>query len=490
MSFWKTITRKEDPRVYDNKDGHLVRSLKVRDFLALGVGTIVSTSIFTLPGEVAAMHTGPSVVISFLIAAIVAGLVAFAYAEMAAAMPFAGSAYSWINVVFGEFFGWVAGWALLAEYFIALAFVGSGLSANFRALFVPLGWKLPASLSNAFGTEGGVVDIVSVVVIILVALLISRGVSQAARVENLLVILKVFVILLFIVVGLTAIKASNFMPFIPQYHETANGAFGGWQGIYAGVSMIFLSYIGFDSIAANSAEAINPQKTMPRGILGSLVIAVVLFIAVSLVLIGVLPYQQYANSAEPVGLALRTAHHSGVATVVQTIAVLGMFTALIGMSMAGSRLIYSFGRDGMLPKWLGKLDKHNRPNRALWTLTVGAVLIGAFFPFAFLSQLISAGTLIAFMFVSLGIYALRRREGKDIPNPSFKMPFYPVLPALGFLASLLVFMGLDYQAKLYAGIWFVFGLIIYFAYGMRHSSMAKKEDGQNVKNETEAGKNK
>ena len=380
MSFWKTITRKEDPRVYDNKDGHLVRSLKVRDFLALGVGTIVSASIFTLPGEVAAMHTGPSVVISFLIAAIVAGLVAFAYAEMAAAMPFAGSAYSWINVVFGEFFGWVAGWALLAEYFIALAFVGSGLSANFRALFVPLGWKLPASLSNAFGTEGGVVDIVSVVVIILVALLISRGVSQAARVENLLVILKVFAILLFIVVGLTAIKASNFMPFIPQYHETANGAFGGWQGIYAGVSMIFLSYIGFDSIAANSAEAINPQKTMPRGILGSLVIAVVLFIAVSLVLIGVLPYQQYANSAEPVGLALRTAHHSGVATVVQTIAVLGMFTALIGMSMAGSRLIYSFGRDGMLPKWLGKLDKHNRPNRALWTLTVGAVLIGAFFP--------------------------------------------------------------------------------------------------------------
>ena len=331
MSFWKTITRKEDPRVYDNKDGHLVRSLKVRDFLALGVGTIVSTSIFTLPGEVAAMHTGPSVVISFLIAAIVAGLVAFAYAEMAAAMPFAGSAYSWINVVFGEFFGWVAGWALLAEYFIALAFVGSGLSANFRALFVPLGWKLPASLSNAFGTEGGVVDIVSVVVIILVALLISRGVSQAARVENLLVILKVFAILLFIVVGLTAIKASNFMPFIPQYHETANGAFGGWQGIYAGVSMIFLSYIGFDSIAANSAEAINPQKTMPRGILGSLVIAVVLFIAVSLVLIGVLPYQQYANSAEPVGLALRTAHHSGVATVVQTIAVLGMFTALIGI---------------------------------------------------------------------------------------------------------------------------------------------------------------
>ena len=474
MSFWKTITRKEDPQVYANKDGHLVRSLKVRDFLALGVGTIVSTSIFTLPGEVAAMHTGPAVAISFLLAAVVAGLVAFAYAEMSAAMPFAGSAYSWINVVFGEFFGWIAGWALLAEYFIALAFVGSGLSANFRALIAPLGLKLPASLSNAFGTDGGIVDLVSVVVIALVAALISRGVSRAARVENVLVVLKVFAVLLFIVVGLTALHAANYVPFVPKYHETTNGPFGGWQGIYAGVSMIFLSYIGFDSIAANSAEAINPQKTMPRGILGSLVIAVVLFVAVSLVLVGMLPYSKYANSAEPVGLALRAAGHGGVATVVQTIAVVGMFTALIGMSMAGSRLIYSFGRDGMLPKWLGKLDKSNRPNRALWTLTIVGILIGAFFPFAFLSQLISAGTLIAFMFVSIGIYPLRRREGKDINDPAFKVPLYPVLPALGFLASLMVFLGLDYQAKLYAGIWFVLGLVIYLAYGVRHSYLSKK----------------
>ena len=474
MSFWKTITRKEDPQVYANKDGHLVRSLKVRDFLALGVGTIVSTSIFTLPGEVAAMHTGPAVAISFLLAAVVAGLVAFAYAEMSAAMPFAGSAYSWINVVFGEFFGWITGWALLAEYFIALAFVGSGLSANFRALIAPLGLKLPASLSNAFGTDGGIVDLVSVVVIALVAALISRGVSRAARVENVLVVLKVFAVLLFIVVGLTALHAANYVPFVPKYHETTNGPFGGWQGIYAGVSMIFLSYIGFDSIAANSAEAINPQKTMPRGILGSLVIAVVLFVAVSLVLVGMLPYSKYANSAEPVGLALRAAGHGGVATVVQTIAVVGMFTALIGMSMAGSRLIYSFGRDGMLPKWLGKLDKSNRPNRALWTLTIVGILIGAFFPFAFLSQLISAGTLIAFMFVSIGIYPLRRREGKDINDPAFKVPLYPVLPALGFLASLMVFLGLDYQAKLYAGIWFVLGLVIYFAYGVRHSYLSKK----------------
>lgn len=474
LRLWQIMNRKEDPHIYENKDGHLVRSLKVRDILALGVGTIVSASIFTLPGEVAAMHTGPAVTISFILAALAAGLVAFAYAEMAAAMPFAGSAYSWINVIFGEFWGWVAGWALLAEYIIALAFVGSGLSANFRALIAPLGWRLPSFLANPSGTKGGFIDLISTLAIILVAILISNGVSRASRVENTLVALKVFAILLFVVVGATAIKGSNYVPFIPKYRMTANGPFGGWQGIYAGVAMIFLSYIGFDSVAANSAEAVQPQKTMPRGIIGSLIIAVVLFVSVSLVLVGIMPYAKYAGNAEPVGLALRYAGHSIIAVVVQAIAVLGMFTALIGMSMAGSRLLYSFGRDGMLPKWLGKLDKNHRPNNAVLILTIISVLIGAIFSFSSLSQLISAGTLIAFMFVSLGIYPLRKREGKDIANPSFKMPFYPVLPLLAFLAALVVFLGLDYQAKTYAGLWFLIGVIIYLTYGLHHASLNQK----------------
>lgn len=476
MSFFSNFTRKEDPAVYQDKDSHLARVLEVKDFLALGVGTIVSTSIFTLPGVVAAQHAGPAVALSFLVAAIVAGLVAFAYAEMSAAMPFAGSAYSWINVIFGEGFGWIAGWALLAEYFIAVAFVGSGLSANFRGLVAPLGIKFPNALANPLGTDGGIIDITSVVVILLVAFLLARGVSSAARVENILVVLKVLAVLMFIVVGATAIHAQNYVPFIPAHHVNPDGTqFGGWQGIYAGVSMIFLSYIGFDSIAANSAEAKNPQKTMPRGILGSLVIAVVLFVAVALVLVGMFHYSDYANNAEPVGWALRHSGHEIVATVVQAIAVIGMFTALIGMMLAGSRLVYSFGRDGMLPKWLGKLNKDNLPNHALATITVVGVVIGSLFPFAFLSQLISAGTLIAFMFVSLGIYRLRPREGKDIPDPAFKMPLYPVLPFIGFLGALAVFWGLDVDAKIYALVWFIVGIIVYFCYGMRHSYLNKKD---------------
>ena len=469
-SFTERMLRKEDPSVYEIKDGHLERTLRVRDFIALGVGTIVSTAIFTLPGTVAAQHAGPAVVLSFLGAAVVAGLVAFAYAEMASAMPFAGSAYSWINVIFGEFFGWIAGWALLAEYFIAVAFVGSGLSANFRGLIEPLGLVLPKSLANPLGTNGGVIDLVSLVVILMVAFLLSRGVSEAARVENILVVAKVLAVLLFIVVGLTAIHPRNYVPFIPKYHLNPDGsAFGGWQGIYAGVSMIFLSYIGFDSIAANSAEAKDPSKTMPRGILGSLAIAVVLFVAVAAVLVGMFHYPVYANNAEPVGWALRQSGHGVIAAVIQAIACIGMFTALIGMMMAGSRLIYSFGRDGLLPQWLGQLNKNKLPNHALLAITIVAVIIGSLFPFAFLNQLISAGTLIAFMFVSIGIYGLRKREGQDIKDPDFKMPFYPVMPALAFLGALIVFGGLSNDAKIYAAGWFVFGLIIYFAYGMQHS---------------------
>ena len=474
-SFLRRILLKEDPSVYEDKDSHLPRVLKVRDFLALGVGTIVSTSIFTLPGVVAADHAGPAVALSCLLASIVAGLVAFAYAEMAAAMPFAGSAYSWINVVFGEVFGWIAGWALLAEYFIAVAFVASGLSANFRGLLATFGMSIPNALANPFGTNGGIVDIIAVVVMILVGALLSRGVSEAARVERILVVLKVLAILAFIAIGATAIHIQNYIPFIPAHKVLPDGSeFGGWKGVYTGVSTIFLAYIGFDSIAANSAEAKDPERTMPRGIIGSLIIAVILFVSVSLVLVGMFNYKKYAGNAAPVGWALQTAGHPLAATIIEAVAVVGMFTALIGMMMAGSRLLYSFGRDGMLPKSLGKLNKNKLPNNALLVLTVIGIVIGSVFPFSFLSQLISAGTLIAFMFVSLGIYRLRPREGVDIANPAFKMPLYPVLPALAFLGALIVFMGLDIQAKLYSGAWFVIGIIIYLGYGMRHSVLNKR----------------
>ncbi|QIL50190.1 amino acid permease [Weissella coleopterorum] len=468
MKIWEQMWQKESAANYEDKDARLQRVLGVKDFLALGVGTIVSASIFTLPGVIAASHAGPGVVISFILAALVAGLIAFAYAEMASAMPFAGSAYSWINVLFGEFLGWLVGWALLAEYFIALAFVGAGLSANLRGLLAEFGLQVPKAFVTPI-VDGGFGDLISIVSILMVTILLSRGVKNATRVELFLVIAKVFAILLFIVVGLTAFHASNLHPFIPQYDPSIKpGPYGGWQGIWAGVSGIFLSYIGFDAIAANSAEAKNPGKTMPRGILGSLLIAVVLFSAVSLVLVGMFKASAYAGNAEPVAWALRQAGHPVVAAIVAMIAVVGMLSALIGMSMAGSRLVYSFGRDGLLPKSLGHLNQAQLPNVGLWTVAIVAIVITAFFEFSQLAQLISAGTLFAFIFVALGIYRLRPREGHDLTDPAFKMPLYPILPMVAALFALFVLLGLGIDAKLMMLGWFVLGLIVYFAYGMKH----------------------
>lgn len=463
---------KANPNVFEKKDSHLKKTLGTRDFLALGLGTIISTSIFTLPGQVAAKYAGPAVIFSFLIAAVVAGLVAFAYAEMSSALPYAGSAYSWISILFGQGWGWIAGWALLAEYFIAVAFVGSGFSATFREFLGTFHVSLPASISNTMGSNGGVVDLISLIAMAVAALIVWRGANDAGIVSQILVILKVVAVLTFIVVGLTAIHPANYTPFIPA-HNAATG-FGGFQGIMSGVAAIFLAYIGFDSIAANSAEAKNAKKTMPRGILGSLVIAFVLFSAVTLILVGMHKYSDYAGQAAPITWALSHAGFTTVAQIVSVIADAGMFVALLGMILAGSRLFYAFGRDGLLPPVLGKLDKRGLPTNGLILLTLIAILVGSFFPFAFLASLISAGTLIAFIFVSLAVFALRRREGKDLSGTGYKMPFYPVLPALGAIFSIIVFALLGRDAQIGAGIWFVLGLIVYFAYGVRHGKTEQK----------------
>jgi len=463
---------KASPVSFTESDRHLRKTLGVKEMLALGIGTIVSTAIFTLPGIVAANHAGPAVAISFVIAAIVAGLAAFAYAEFASALPFAGSAYSWANVVFGEVFGWIAGWALLAEYFIAVAFVASGWSANFKLFLASHHLALPKALAGSFvAGNGGIIDISSLFAVLIVAILLWRGTNTTARVENVLVIGKVAVILIFIAVGLTAIHPSNYVPFIPAHK--AGTEFGGWTCIFAGGSQIFLAYIGFDSIAANSAEAKNPKKTMPRGIIGSLIIATILFVTVALVLVGMFPYSKYANNAAPAAWALLKSGHVFTSNLLSIVALIGMFTAIIGMMLAGSRLLYAFGRDGLLPSFLGKVNDRGLPNNALLALSVIAILIGSVFSFTELAGLISAGTLIAFIIVSLGVYALRPREGKDIQEPGFKMPFYPVLPALAALGSGFIFYELDNQAKIYAFGWFALGLVIYAIYGAKHSKLSQ-----------------
>ncbi|KRM30019.1 APC family amino acid-polyamine-organocation transporter [Limosilactobacillus panis DSM 6035] len=461
--FWK-----QNPGVYQQKDAKLTPSLRTIDLIGLGTGMVVGTAIFTLPGIVAAEHTGPAVPLAFIVAAIGAGLSALAYAEMSSVLPFAGSAFSWINVLFGEFFGWVAGWALLAEYLISVAFVASGWSAYMQGFLASLEIKLPVALTGGFNpAKGSYVDILAALAILVVGILISRGVHQVSRIENFIVSIKLLVIIMFVVVGMTAIQTKNYVPFIPPHKPGTS--FGGWHGIIAGTAQIFIAYVGFDAIAANTAETKNPQKTMPRGLIGTLVLGTGFFIAVSLVLVGMFKYSRYANNAEPAAWALRQSGHYLTANLLSIVAIVGIFSALIAILLASSRLIYAFGRDGLLPKTLGVVDGRHVPNHALWVITFLAMILGSVFPFTFLATLVSAGTLVAFIFVSLGIYALRPREGKDLPDAQFKMPWYPVLPTISALFSAVIFWGLNRDAKILMVGWFVVGLVIYFAYGLRHS---------------------
>ncbi|USS90506.1 APC family permease [Fructilactobacillus carniphilus] len=474
---WERITRKASAQGLLDQDSRLEPHMTTKDLLGLGLGMVVGTAIFTLPGIVAAEHTGPAVALAFLVGGVGAGLAALAYAEMAATLPVAGSAFSWISVLFGEGFGWIAGWLMLSEYFLAITFVASGWSAYVQGFLGEFGIHLPSYLASGYNPKtGGVFDLFAALSIILVSLLLSRKMAGVNKLENVLVILKVAVVVMFIVVGLTAIHPANYHPFIPAHRPGT--AFGGFTGILAGAAQVFVAYGGFDVIASNTAETKDPGKNMPRGILGTLIIGSLLFVGVSLVLVGMFKYSTYAGNAEPSAWALRQTGHLLTANLLSLVAIVGIFASLIGTQLASSRLVYAFGRDGLLPRKLGRVNKKHNPANALLVVTVAAVLVGAMLPFTFLANLVSAGTLISFMFVSLGIYALRPREGKDLPVPKFRMPLYPVLPALSALVSFVIFWELSNDAKLLTLAWFVIGLLIYIFYGARHSKTAHGQSEQ------------
>jgi APA family basic amino acid/polyamine antiporter len=466
-NFWAQFWVKEDPQNYADKDGKLQPVLGTREMIALGVGTVVGAGIFTMPGIVAADYAGPAVVLSFIIAAVIAGLAALAYSEFASALPFAGSVYTWANVIFGEFVGWIAGWAILAEYVLALALVSASVSAHFQGLLGTMGVELPKQLTAAFSSANGTYfDLFSIIALLIVGHLVSRGMKGAARVENVLVIAKVAAILVFVVVGLTAVQVANWVPFIPAHK--AGTSFGGMTGVLAGASQVFFAYLGFDMIAANSAEVKDAQKTMPKAILGTLLIATALFVAVAAVLTGMFHYSDYAGNAEPAAWALKQAGHVLISNVIAAVAVVTLFSGLIGLMIGGSRLVYSFGRDQMLPGVFGKLDKKGLPFNAVTVLTIVGILLGAIFPVGMLANLVSAGTLVAFVIASWGILRLRKRT--DIDHSGFKVPFYPVLPVIATIASAGLLLTLSRDAQILIALWIVLGAVVYVLYGRRHSA--------------------
>ena len=460
------IFRKESLDRYLGADKLFVKTMNARDLMAIGIGTVIGTGIFILPGTIAAKQAGPGVSLSFLLSAIVCAFAAMCYAEFASALPVAGSAYSYGNVVFGEFFGWLLGWALVLEYMLAVASVSTGWAAYFNSFIESFGLKIPHALSGPFDpAHGTYINIVAVVIVLLITVMLSRGLQSSVRVNNIAVVIKVAIILIFIVAGLFFIKPKNYHPFLP-YHMS---------GVIHGATIGFFAYLGFDCVSSSAAEVKNPKRNMPLGIIGTLGIVTLLYMGVAIVLTGMVKYTRL-DVANPVSYALQLVHQNWLAELLSIGALIGMFTMMVAMIYSSSRLIYAIGRDGLLPAFLGKLDKKSHsPQVALWIVAVIIATMGGLVSLDQLTSLVNIGTLFAFTLVSFGIIPLRRR--KDIGNRGgFKVPLYPFIPILSGLLCLSMMTQLQLETYIGAGIWFTLGIIIYFTYGYWHSKLNDKQN--------------
>lgn len=460
------IFRKESLDRYLGADKLFVKTMNARDLMAIGIGTVIGTGIFILPGTIAAKQAGPGVSLSFLLSAIVCAFAAMCYAEFASALPVAGSAYSYGNVVFGEFFGWLLGWALVLEYMLAVASVSTGWAAYFNSFIESFGLKIPHALSGPFDpAHGTYINIVAVVIVLLITVMLSRGLQSSVRVNNIAVVIKVAIILIFIVAGLFFIKPKNYHPFLP-YHMS---------GVIHGATIGFFAYLGFDCVSSSAAEVKNPKRNMPLGIIGTLGIVTLLYMGVAIVLTGMVKYTRL-DVANPVSYALQLVHQNWLAELLSIGALIGMFTMMVAMIYSSSRLIYAIGRDGLLPVFLGKLDKKSHsPQVALWIVAVIIATMGGLVSLDQLTSLVNIGTLFAFTLVSFGIIPLRRR--KDIGNRGgFKVPLYPFIPILSGLLCLAMMTQLQLETYIGAGIWFTLGIIIYFTYGYWHSKLNDKQN--------------
>lgn len=455
--------RKKIEELLQNKGTiQLKKTLGAFDLILLGVGAIVGTGIFILPGTVAATHAGPGIVFSFIIAAIVCAFAGMCYSEFASSVPVTGSAYTYGYIVFGEIIAWLVGWALLLEYGLAVAAVATGWSSYLNSLLAGFHIVLPQAISGAFNPAAGTyINVPAILIIFATAFLLTLGIKESTRFNSWMVFLKVAVILLFIGVGVFYVKPTNWEPFLPF----------GISGVFSGAALVFFAYLGFDAVSSAAEEVKNPQRNMPIGIIGSLLICTVLYVAVSMVLTGIVPYHAL-NVSDPVSYVMQMVHQDWIAGIISLGAVVGMMTVILVMSYGGTRLLYALGRDGLLPKSMAELSpKFKTPVKNTWIFAILVAFCAGFVPLSKLAELVNMGTLVAFTIVSIGVVYLRKN--KNIPSGGFQVPFFPVLPILSFLLCLFLISQLSVLTWIACSIWFIIGLIVYLVYGRKHSEMNK-----------------
>jgi APA family basic amino acid/polyamine antiporter len=477
----------------------LKRALSAMNLTMLGIGAIIGAGIFVLTGLAAALHAGPAVPLSFVVAAIACGLAGLCYAEMASTVPVAGSAYTYSYATMGEFAAWIIGWDLVLEYAMGAATVGVGWSGYFVSLLdyfglhlptavtsAPLRWCTAADVTNAvaacvqpgWNRTGSLFNLPAVLIVLLATTILVIGIRESAKVNNLIVILKLAVVVLFVIFGFQYVNPDNWKPFIPPN----TGTFGeyGWSGIFRGAGLIFFAYIGFDAVSTAAQEAKNPQRDMPKGILGSLGICTVLYVLVSLTLTGLVRYDKL-NVAHPVAYAVEQVQQlSWLRPFITLGAVLGLGSVVLVMLLGQSRVFYAMSRDGLIGPWAGKVHPKFR-TPYLSTIYVGlivAVVTGTF-PIQILGELVNIGTLLAFVLVCFGVWILRVKR-PDLDRP-FRTPLVPLVPILGVLACLGLMATLPADTWLRLFVWLLIGLVIYFSYGRKHSVLQREREKQGLK---------
>ncbi|MCA9765016.1 MAG: amino acid permease [Carnobacterium sp.] len=442
----------------------LRKELKTVDLILLGLGAIVGTGIFVITGTAAANTAGPALIISFVIAAFSCILSALCYAEFASRVPIGGGAYGYIYTIFGELFGWLVGWLLICEYLLANASVASGWSGYIHGFLEGIGVYFPRALKASYNQANGTyIDVIAIVITLLVAYLVTQGAKKALRLNNIMVIIKFSLIALFILIGMFYVKPANWTPFMPF----------GLKGVTSGAAIVFFAFLGFDAVSTAAEEVKNPQRDIPRGIIGSLGIATVLYIGVTLVLTGLVPYTQL-NVKDPVAFAMRFIGHNFIAGMISVGAILTLLTVLISMTYGLTRLIYVISRDGLLPIGLSHVnEKTKTPYNA--TLIVGllSATLAGIVPLDQLAAVTNIVTLMVFVIIAAGILKLRKEYGQP-KSGEFKVPWVPFFPILSIVVCVYLMFQLSLSVWMMFIIWVALGLAIYFLYGNKHSQLNKQ----------------